>query len=136
MNKDAVLFGIIGLLVGVLLAGFIASTAVNNNMTGMMQMMGMRAGDQIVEEREGMHEVGMGMSMDEMMGGLEGKTGDAFDQAFIEEMIVHHQGAIEMAKVAQQNAKHNELKNLSDAIISAQTSEIEQMRTWKQNWGY
>ena len=76
----------------------------------------------------------MGDMMGSMMAGLNGKTGDAFDKAFLAEMIVHHQGAVEMAQAALQNAKHQEIKNMADAIISAQTTEIEQMKSWQRAW--
>jgi uncharacterized protein (DUF305 family) len=72
--------------------------------------------------------------MGDMMSGLEGKTGDAFDQAFIEEMIVHHQGAVDMATAAQTSAKHPEIKTMADAIIKAQTAEIAQMKEWQKSW--
>ena len=80
----------------------------------------------------------MGM-MDEMAGmntALEGKTGDDFDKAFIEQMIMHHQSAIDMAAPGEQNAKHQEVKDLTRAIISAQTKEIQQMKQWQKDWGY
>lgn len=80
----------------------------------------------------------MGM-MDDMMGmmsELEGKTGDEFDQAFIEQMILHHQSAIDMAAPGEKNAEHQEIKNLTKEIISAQTREIEQMKQWQKEWGY
>ena len=48
----------------------------------------------------------MAMSMDDMSANLEGKTGDEFDAAFIEGMIPHHEGAIQMAEMALENAKH------------------------------
>jgi uncharacterized protein (DUF305 family) len=73
-------------------------------------------------------------AMGDMMSGLEGKTGDAFDQAFIEEMIVHHQGAVDMANAAQTSAKHPEIKAMADAIIKAQTAEIAQMKEWQKSW--
>lgn len=38
------------------------------------------------------------MSMYEMEKMLQGKTGDELDRAFLEAMIPHHQGAIDMAK--------------------------------------
>ena len=76
------------------------------------------------------------MSIADMTSALNGKTGDAFDKAFISEMIAHHQGAIDMAKLAQTNAKHNEIKTLAGNIISAQTSEISQMQGWQTQWGY
>jgi uncharacterized protein (DUF305 family) len=73
-------------------------------------------------------------AMNGMMAGLEDKTGDAFDEAFISEMILHHQGAVEMAQIALSNAKHQEIKDLSNAIISAQTKEIGMMQQWQNQW--
>jgi uncharacterized protein (DUF305 family) len=43
-------------------------------------------------------------------------------------MIIHHYGAIYMAERALKNAERQEIKDLSRAIISAQTQEIEQMK--------
>jgi uncharacterized protein (DUF305 family) len=51
-------------------------------------------------------------------------------------MISHHQSAIDMAKLAQQNAKHDEVKTLAGNIITAQTAEIAQMKEWQLQWGY
>ncbi len=79
-----------------------------------------------------------GMTMTDMMASmnaeLKGKTGDAFDQAFLSEMIVHHQGAVEMAQLALTNAKHAEIKNLAVAIVSAQNKEIADMKSWLNSW--
>ncbi|MDB5264844.1 MAG: uncharacterized protein JWN64_415 [Parcubacteria group bacterium] len=78
--------------------------------------------------------MGMKDEMDGMMQTLDGKTGDAFDEAFLEEMTVHHQGAVAMAEAALKNAKHQEIKDLAQAIISAQNIEIKQMQDWKKSW--
>lgn len=67
---------------------------------------------------------------------LKDLKGDDFDKAFIEEMIMHHQGAIDMAKLIETNAKHDELKQLGKDIISAQSKEIDMMQTWQTDWGY
>ena len=80
----------------------------------------------------------MGM-MDEMAGmedELKGKTGDEFDKAFIEQMIMHHQGALDMAAPGEKNAEHQEVKDLTKAIVTAQTKEIKQMKQWQKDWGY
>lgn len=80
----------------------------------------------------------MGM-MDEMSGmenELKGKTGDEFDKAFIEQMIMHHQGALDMAAPGEKNAEHQEVKDLTKAIVTAQTKEIKQMKQWQKDWGY
>lgn len=83
-----------------------------------------------------MHNNSMGMNdaMGDMMSGLSGKSGDAFDKAFLSEMIVHHQGAVVMAEAALQNAKHQEIKDMANAIIAAQTTEIKQMQDWQKAW--
>ena len=77
----------------------------------------------------------MDMSMKGMSMMLEGKTGDAFDKAFIEMMIPHHQGAIDMAKLAENNAGHAEIKKMSADILTAQQREIDQMNAWLKAWG-
>jgi uncharacterized protein (DUF305 family) len=82
-----------------------------------------------------LHHGGGGMTMDQMVWMLQGKTGDGFDRAFIEGMIEHHQGAIDMARLATQSAKHEEIRTLSEQIISAQEAEVAQMRAWQQAWG-
>ncbi len=51
-------------------------------------------------------------------------TGETYDRNFIANMIAHHQGAVDMAKLAQKNAKHQELKDMANDIISAQEGEI------------
>lgn len=73
-------------------------------------------------------------TMQDMMGGLDGKTGDEFDKAFISEMIVHHEGAVTMAEAALQNAKHPEIKKMAQDIIVTQTKEITQMKDWFEMW--
>lgn len=81
---------------------------------------------------------GGSMDMDDMMmsmnAELRGKTGDVFDRAFLAEMIVHHQGAVEMAQLALSSAKHQEIKDLASAIIAAQNKEIAEMREWQKTW--
>jgi uncharacterized protein (DUF305 family) len=57
-----------------------------------------------------------------------------FDLRFIDAMIPHHQGAVEMANVAQQKSKRPEIKNLADNIIKSQNQEITQMKQWRQAW--
>lgn len=72
--------------------------------------------------------------MDSMNAELRGKSGDAFDQSFLSEMIVHHQGAVEMAELALANAKHQEIKDLANVIIAAQNKEIADMKAWQKAW--
>jgi uncharacterized protein (DUF305 family) len=60
------------------------------------------------------------------------ENGKYSDKAFIDAMVPHHQGAIEMADVALQNAEHERIKQLSRNIISTQQAEIEELKTIKE----
>ncbi len=73
-------------------------------------------------------------AIDGMMSGLEGKTGDALDLAFLDGMIVHHEGAVEMATLLLQETKRPELVKLGNDIITAQTQEIATMKQWLKDW--
>ncbi|MEG3437280.1 DUF305 domain-containing protein [Pannus brasiliensis CCIBt3594] len=70
-----------------------------------------------------------------MMGGGQ-MMGDQqqIDRHFIQMMIPHHQGAIDMAKLASRKAKHPEIKELARAIETDQSREIQEMRAWYQKW--
>jgi uncharacterized protein (DUF305 family) len=59
---------------------------------------------------------------------------EPFDQAFIDMMIPHHQGAIRMARVELERGEDEELKALAEEIIEAQSAEIEQMNAWRERW--
>ena len=59
-------------------------------------------------------------------------AGAPFDLQFLDTMIAHHQGAIEMAKMAESKAERAELKTLSKNIIAAQEKEIAQMKSWRE----
>lgn len=80
--------------------------------------------------------MGMMGDMSDMTAELKGKSGDEFDKVFIEQMIMHHQSAIDMSATAESNASHKEVKDLARNIISAQTKEIAQMKQWQNDWGY
>jgi len=131
MNKENTMFGIIGLLLGVVIAGFVAGQAVNQNNTGMMRMMGIDTS--YTQEDATNHST---MSMSDMTKELDGLSGDKFDKAFIEMMIAHHEGAIDMAKLIPERAEHDELKKMGSDIISAQTKEVSDMKQWQKDWGY
>ena len=75
-------------------------------------------------------------SMAAMVEALKDKTGDDYDKEFLSQMIVHHEGAIDMAKLSPSRAKHDEIKKLSQEIITAQEKEIREMKQWQSEWGY
>lgn len=113
METKPLLFGLIGFFIGGLLVS-VAATTLNKP-------------DAAPET---------GMSMSQMTESLEGKQGDEFDEAFISGMIEHHQGAIDMARLAETSAKHDEIKQLSRGIVSAQKAEIQKMTQWQVEWNY
>ena len=63
-------------------------------------------------------------------------TGEDYDRMFLANMIAHHQGAVDMANLALTSAKHQEIKDMANNIISAQTKEIGDMQNWQTAWGY
>ncbi len=77
-----------------------------------------------------------GMNTDNMTGTMSAKemttlkssTGAAFDTAWLNGMIKHHQGAIMMAYGVKTSGKNPEVINLADQIILSQTAEIAEMQ--------
>jgi uncharacterized protein (DUF305 family) len=58
----------------------------------------------------------------------------SFDAQFIDMMVPHHEGAVGMAKIAQQRAEHPEIAQMAEAVITAQEGEISQMKVWRLEW--
>lgn len=88
-----------------------------------------------------MPAMGKGMMSDEMMtkmhaqmtAGLLPKDA-GYEGRFIDMMIPHHQGAIDMAKDAIAKANHPELKDFARNIIAAQEREIKLMTELRKQW--
>ncbi|MCB1006961.1 MAG: DUF305 domain-containing protein, partial [Acidimicrobiales bacterium] len=53
--------------------------------------------------------------------------GTDFDRMFLEMMVLHHEGAIEMAEQQLADGKYQPAKDLAQAIIAAQQTEIDEM---------
>ncbi len=71
---------------------------------------------------------------DSMTGGLATKTGNEFDKEFIKLMIIHHQGAVTMAQLANVASNHKEIKDMAKDIITVQSKEIDMMKNWQHAW--
>jgi len=63
-----------------------------------------------------------------------GVAGAPYDLQFIDTMVVHHQGAIDMAKMAESKALQAELKGFAKKSVVDQEREIDQMRQWREQW--
>ena len=67
-----------------------------------------------------------------MASGMLLENGKYSDERFIDAMIPHHEGAIDMARVAQNHAEHPEVERLADEIISTQRTEIKELESIKR----
>ena len=68
-----------------------------------------------------------GMMSDTDMQALEDASGVEASRLFLEQMIVHHQGAIDMAQTEVENGQNADVIALAEAIIASQTTEITTM---------
>lgn len=68
-----------------------------------------------------------------MMRELETLSGADIDRVFLEDMIGHHMGAIMMARSVQPYVEHDELAELTQAVVKTQSAEIVQMRQMLQS---
>jgi uncharacterized protein (DUF305 family) len=71
---------------------------------------------------------GNGMMTAEEMAKLGKATGAEFDRMWMEMMIKHHQGAIDMSKTHIEKGSNAESKKLAQDIITAQQAEITEMQ--------
>lgn len=114
--NNKIVFGIGGIIIGLILAIFFTS-AIFPNRNGSFGMMGWRTNPASNQ-------------------GANGNTQMAnnIDRHFIEQMIPHHDGAVAMAKLALEKSKRTEIKTLATAIIESQTKEIQDMGVWYKDW--
>jgi uncharacterized protein (DUF305 family) len=71
-----------------------------------------------------------------MMRDLTKLKGNDLDRAFLEDMRMHHMGAIMMSNQLLNHGlgKHNEVKTLATNISTSQRQEIVQMQAWLRDW--
>ena len=87
----------------------------------------------------GEHSDSMGGGMSMMGGGSGGGMGEfsddkPFDLQFIDQMTMHHQGALMSTRGMIADSDRPELRELATAIETSQTAQIEQMQTWRTEW--
>ena len=64
-----------------------------------------------------------------------GQTHNQADITFAQDMIPHHQQAVQMARMAETQASSPEVKSLAKRIEAAQGPEIDTMQSWLDQWG-
>jgi uncharacterized protein (DUF305 family) len=69
-----------------------------------------------------------GMMTDEQVQQLTAASGAAFDKMFLEMMIAHHQGAIEMADTVIADGSNTDALALAESIKTSQAAEISEMQ--------
>ena len=74
----------------------------------------------------------MGMGSGSMAREMVMENGRYSDERFIDAMVPHHEGAVDMAEVALKNAEHEQIRRLAEDIVSAQEAEIEELKAIKQ----
>jgi uncharacterized protein (DUF305 family) len=79
----------------------------------------------LTAQEAGMH---MGMDMNAF------RNAQPFDKAFIDEMTAHHQGAVRMAQEVLKTTEDAEIRELANAIITAQEREISQMKDLRNQY--
>jgi uncharacterized protein (DUF305 family) len=126
-NQNVALFSLIFLVVGI----FVGWLIWGNCRTSSNSMMHDMGNGQMMSNAPA---TDMNSMMQNMTMGLSGKTGDAFDKEFLAEMIIHHEGAVAMAKQVLATSKRPELLQLANDIIAAQTKEIGMMQAWQKKW--
>ena len=79
--------------------------------------------------------MGPGMMSGSMVGaGTITNPATSFDKRFLDQMIMHHQGAVMSAQMMIADSAHPELRDLAQRIITAQQREIAQMQQWHNDW--
>ncbi|MFE1961488.1 DUF305 domain-containing protein [Streptomyces sp. NPDC059479] len=75
----------------------------------------------------GMSSSATGMMSDDDMAKLEKASGAEFDKMFLEMMVKHHEGAVDMANTEKSKGSYGPAVELANDVVTAQTAEIEQM---------
>lgn len=81
------------------------------------------------------HEEMDGMLTEEELQELRCAEGQEFDCLFVDGMIHHHEGAIEMAEDVLEDGQKERIAELAGEIIELQREEIRMMEEWQDEWG-
>ncbi len=63
-----------------------------------------------------------------------GDASTPYDLRFLNEMVMHHQGAVMSSQMMIADSERPEMRRLAESIARSQTRQIEQMRRWRGEW--
>lgn len=142
MQKNTKIMIGAGFLVALVAIG--GSYAAHSDRFGQYQgMMGWERYDKDDERgsRQGSSDRDNGMMGDNSMGGMHNMqnggqmmNNSLSERQFLQEMIPHHQEAVDTAKLVAEKGDNAEVKKLAGDIVTAQEKEIADMKTWYKNW--
>ena len=73
-----------------------------------------------------------GMAGGQMMGSFD--ENKPFDLQFIDQMTMHHEGALMSSEHMISDSQRPELRNLYENIQRSQSEQIQEMQEWRQEW--
>lgn len=112
-------------------AAFFGRAAGEPGVMGSAMMQGGMMGSGIT----GSGMMGQGGMMGNLMSGeLLGDSSQPFDLRWLDTMILHHQGGVQMTEHMVTQSARPELRDLATRIITAQQHEIDQMQVWRAAW--
>lgn len=96
-----------------------------DQMNALLQQWGV---DPAMGDHSGHGATMQGMVDEATMTKLKSLNGPEFDTLWLQAMIGHHQGAIEMAKTEIANGQSTDLTTMAKSIVTGQQAEIDQMK--------
>ena len=107
----------------------------NRNSYNHFNMMGIMYSNSPESSKSSSKDSMMGMTeMDHSMMGMRMAETVKDDQTFLENMIPHHQEAIDTSKIVIVKSSDTELKQFAQKVIDDQTKEISSMKSWYKSW--
>jgi uncharacterized protein (DUF305 family) len=122
--------GLVVLVLAVVLASSCEAPGAGGEAGGSRDARGVQATQTTGGAAESM--AGMGHGSGSAGSGMAVGDGRYSDRRFIDAMVPHHQGAVDMAKVALKNAERPELRRLAETMISSQRAEIAELELVKK----
>ncbi|TFD44688.1 DUF305 domain-containing protein [Cryobacterium sp. TMT1-2-1] len=80
------------------------------------------------EDMSGMDHGSTGMMSDDDMMALRDASGSEANKVFLEQMTLHHEGAIAMAQTELDAGENADAKAMAQAIVTSQSAEIQYMK--------